>query len=168
MTTPPPLPANVSPIRPEARPTPPPALPPPAPPIHIDTPEWLNVDAKRQFRALVAAVNSLWPGSLTAADVPALALAAEHYTIAAAAAQAMRSRGNKAAPATTDKAHATESRKAPTYAILKQATGEYLKLAREFGLTPAARVRLNLDTSRSPTGGHDAEDENEDDGIFDA
>ena len=45
----------------------------------------------------------------------------------------------------TDEAHNNESRKSPAFTQWRQSVETALKLAKEFGMTPAARRRLNLE-----------------------
>lgn len=74
---------------------------------------------------------------LTGLDVPAMRLMAEHYTFALEAAEILGKEGLivKGRDGT---------KKNPAWQALRDATGMYLRLAAEFGMTPSARTRLQL------------------------
>lgn len=107
-------------------------------------PAWLSAPAKTSFRRLLLDIERERPGALEASDVPAIALMAEAYAIAQAAAKAMRGPGNAPAILDIDAVHGGHQRKTPAWQVHNQASARYVALAREFGLTLASRTRLEL------------------------
>lgn len=114
----------------------------------FDPPAWLSKTGKAAFRRIVLDIERDRPDSLERGDVPALALLAEVYSVAQAAAKAMRGAGNEPAILDVDEAHGGGTKKSPAWMVLNQASSRYEALAKEFGLTLAARQRLEL-----PAGG---------------
>lgn len=140
----------------------------PTPPSdgHLKAPAWLSKDAKAAWRELIPAIERAWPDFLGVVDVPALSLMVENYAMAIAAAKALRERGRglkNPKVIDTDEAHRDRLRKHPAAQVLKEATATYLSLAKEYGLTAVGRIGLDL----SSLPGF-ADDEDEDDDLFDA
>lgn len=131
--------------------------PPPARRARFKPPAWLSVDAKRFFTELVLDLDEAAPGTIGRIDVAALALAAEHYATAQAAASAMRKRGNRVEVLEVDTAHGGQLRKRPAWQVFREATSAYLMVAREFGLTLKARESMELDAG-APLGDEDEGD----------
>lgn len=123
----------------------------------IDPPAWLSKSGKAAFRRLLLDIERSTPEAIGAVDVPALALTAEVYAVAQAAAKAMRGPGNEPQVLDVDAAHGGGNRKTPAWQVLNQATTRYQGLAREYGLTLAARTRLELGTA-APLDDEDDED----------
>ena len=95
-------------------------------------------------------------GLLTVSDVDSFGACCEAWAVMQAAKKALRgsATGNVTKLFTADRAHGGEPRKHPAWTVYKQAESSYIMWAREFGLTPSARVSL-------PAPGDDA-DEDED------
>lgn len=162
-------PANVTSLR-TGKPVEP-TLPPPEATTKkgsdLSRPEWLSKPAKDVWRQLVPAMEDAWPGMLSPVDIPALALACEHYAVAIEAAKAMRVKGNGNVPEPidTDAAHDGRRRKHPATMVFRESTNAFLRLAQEFGLTASARTTIG---SGLYVG--DVADDDEDDaaGLYDA
>lgn len=120
-------------------------------------PEWLSVEAKRIFAVLVADLEEANPGTLSALDVPAIALAAQNYATAQAMSLAMRAKGNKVDALEVDVDHGGQVRKRAAWQVYRQAQAAYMILAREFGLTVKARQSMELDAG-VPLGDEDEGD----------
>ena len=127
-----------------------------------DSPAWLSAPGKAAFRQLLLDIERATPEVLDRIDVPALALLAEHYAIAQAAAKAMRDTGNVPEVLELDKVHGDQHRKTPAWQVFAQATKTYTALAREYGLTLASRTRLELPSAGLPV------DDDEDDALDEA
>lgn len=109
-------------------------------PAHrLYAPKDLVAGAVPYFRALAGRMTT---HGLTQADVYMLGQLATALWIAGEAAQAMAEEGLL----TTDKTHSSgEMRKQPAYTVWRNATDVSLRLAQQFGLTPASRARLGLE-----------------------
>jgi P27 family predicted phage terminase small subunit len=144
-----------------------PRLPPVAPGAgrKLNPPAWLSASGKRAFTRIVAELTDAWPDSVAPMDIPALALLAETYAVAQAAATSMRTdKGNEPQPLEIDHAHGGQRRKSPAWQMFREATNAYLNAARDYGLTLAARLRLELDVAATIT--PPAEGDDEDDAIL--
>lgn len=141
---------------------------PPAPPAprarrrpRWDPPAWLSKTGKAAFRRIVL---DLEPDLLTRSDVPELALLAEAYAVAQHAAKAMRGPGNEPVILEVDAVHGGHLRKSPAWQVFNQATARFDALARNFGLSPAARIRLELPAG-APLGDEQDDDEDLEDAL---
>lgn len=131
----------------------------PAPAARLKAPDWLSPTGAKTFREIVDALRAAAPDdALAEVDVFALALAAEHYALARAASKAMRGQGGHLAPITIDQAHRDRLRKHPAVQVMRDATTVFLRVAREFGGTPAARRALEDFLGGAGTGDDDPED----------
>jgi P27 family predicted phage terminase small subunit len=110
----------------------------------LKAPDWLSPSGRSAFRSIVRYFEADAPGWLTGVDVDLLALAVEHLAVAKAASKAMRGPGGRYAVTTTDEAHRDRLRKTPAHQVFREATASYVALARELGLTPKARVELEV------------------------
>jgi P27 family predicted phage terminase small subunit len=110
----------------------------------LKAPDWLSPSGRSAFRHVVRHFEADAPGWLTGVDVDLLALAVEHLAVAKAASKAMRGPGGRYAVTTTDEAHRDRLRKTPAHQVFREATASYVALARELGLTPKARVELEV------------------------
>jgi len=126
-------------------------------------PGWLSAPAKAAFRRILLDLSRERPDVIERTDIPALALMAESYAVAQAAAKAMRAPGNVPAVLEVDAVHGGHNRKTPAWQVYNQAAGRYLTLAREFGLTLAARTRLELPGIGAPL--EDDQDEDLEDAL---
>lgn len=121
-------------------------------------PSWLSPTGKAAFRQLVEAAEAVEPGWLERVDVPLLAMFADVYATAQAAAKSMRGAGGHARPIDHDRAHAGRPRKHPGWQVVREAAGTMRSLGRELGVTPAMRRQLDLDgTFGAGDGGPDPE-----------
>lgn len=114
-------------------------------PPKIVAPAWLSKSGKVYFARIVRDIEEHTPDLIGRLDTASLALLAEVYSVAQAAARAMRGPGNEPAILETDHAHGSQNRKTPAWQVFAQAMARFETLAREFGLTPAARARLELE-----------------------
>lgn len=146
---------------------PPPRNPPPAPSRAARTrakfpaPAWLSADGKTAFRSLLVELEAAWPDTISRLDIPALAIVAEHYAVAQAAAKAMRGKGNNPVAVEDDTAHSGK-RRPPSFLVYKEATNAFLQGAKAFGLTLESRMRLELD---APAPLADEDDDDLDDAL---
>lgn len=121
-------------------------------------PDWLSAPGKAAFRRLVLDLDATFPDAAGRVDIQTLALMAELLAIAQEAARSMRATGNRPLILEPDLAHANTRRKTPAWQIFREAVAGYLSIAREYGLTFAARQRLELDVPA----GADLEDDEDD------
>lgn len=99
-------------------------------------PRGLSKGAKRLWRMLAGDLVEL--GLFTDVDVPAFMLMAEHFGIAREAALIVDEEGLQ-----TKDEHGC-NRKHPLLQVLRDNSAAFRQFATEFGLTPSARVRLDV------------------------
>lgn len=126
-----------------------------------DPPAWLSKTGKAAFRRIVL---DLEPDLVSRSDIPELALMAEAYAVAQHAARAMRGPGNEPVILEVDAVHGGHQRKSPAWQVFNQATARFDALARNFGLSPAARIRLELPAG-APLGDEQDDDEDLEDAL---
>lgn len=127
-------------------------------------PAWLSAPAKSLWKVLIPKLDEAYPETLSALDIPALALLVEHHAIASAAAGEMRQKGNK--PAVLDDSSTTKGpqvRKSPASQVMRDHGKAFLELARDYGLTLRGRVGLDLEK----LGGVLPDDGDDGDDLFD-
>lgn len=122
-------------------------------PVAPAMPDWLSADGKKAWSELSAELERT--GLLTKVDGPSLGLACEDLAIARTALRSLR-RGSGYNVTTADRAHGGEPRRRPELMIYRQHADAFRAWAKEFGLTPSARVGL-------PAPGDDGD---EDDDLF--
>lgn len=155
-----PLPDNVLAMRgrPGKRPPRPEVKPPPL--GSTKPPEWLSPQGKRAWRSWAAHLER--HGLLTVLDVMPLCFAAESYSLGMAALDAMRPDKRKGYEVIAVDERGLP-RRHPAAMLYRQASAMFLAWAREFGLTPSARVGLDPSGGLVPV---DDDDDVEDDDLF--
>lgn len=111
----------------------------------------MSADGEKLWRRLAPELARV--GLLTLADVPAFESVCELYAIVLACRRSVRS-GRNYQVTTKDRTHGGELRRHPSLLTLKQYEDAFRAAAKEFGLTPSARVGL-------PAPVDDAEDEDD-------
>ncbi len=106
-------------------------------------PRGLSDGAKKFWRAYAPQMICL--GVVTAVDVPAFLLMAEHYAIAREARDIVMESG------LMDKDVNGVDRKHPLLQVWRDNATAYRMFASEFGLTPSSRSRLNIEGPEEPS-----------------
>lgn len=132
-----------------------PEEPKPAPVVDTKPPAGMSADAEKLWKRLAPELSRV--GLLTIADTVALESLCELYSLRCAALRSIK-RGRGYVVLTADRAHGGEPRRHPALLILKQFDDSFRAWAKEFGMTPSARVGLP-----GPGGG----DGDEDDDLLD-
>lgn len=108
-------------------------------PVRPSCPSWLAKEAKREWRRIAAELEAL--GLLTRVDRAALAAYCQCYARWVAAEAALRRPdGSMTLTTTTDKGNIIQH---PAVGIANKAMAEMRAFLSEFGMTPAARTRIN-------------------------
>lgn len=102
-------------------------------------PRWMSAAAKREWRKLAPRLHQV--GLLTEIDGLALAMLCEAVGQYVEGKEIVEREG---AIAVSDQGNVYQH---PAVALMKTARGEILKWAREFGMTPAARTRINVEVA---------------------
>lgn len=118
-----------------------PEEPKPAPVSSTEPPKEfdLSADAKKLWKRLAPELDRV--GLLTTVDVMLLAELCEEWAMARAARRSVR-RGTGYGVLTKDRTHGGEPRRHPGLLIARQHGAAVLAIAKEFGLSPSARVGL--------------------------
>lgn len=128
-----------------------PPEPKPKPLVDVKPPAGLSSDAEKLWRSLAPELARV--GLLTLADVPTFESLCELYAIVVACRRSVR-KGRGYTVTTKDRTHGGELRRHPSLLTLKQYEDSFRAAAKEFGLTPSARVGLP-----APADDADAEDD---------
>lgn len=102
-------------------------------------PRWMSLEAKRQWRRL--APRLFKTGLLTEVDGVGLAMLCEAIGQYVEGKEIVEREGTIAI---SDQGNVYQH---PAVGLMKTARAEVLKWAREFGMTPAARSRINVETA---------------------
>lgn len=105
-------------------------------PVRPSRPEWLSVEAKREWSRIIGELERL--GLMTVVDRAALAGYCENWARAVAAETLLKKKG------TTFMTPNGYPQQRPEVAIANRAWQQVRSFASEFGLTPAARSRLEV------------------------
>lgn len=109
-------------------------------PASTRTPHGMSAGAKKFWRSLAADLVEL--GVLTAVDVPAFILMAEHYGVARAAVKELTLDSGELKLLVLDQNGM--DRKHPLLQVLRDNSSAFRAFATEFGMTPSSRSRLKL------------------------